>query len=200
MDEKKLYDTREAATDTNSNSNGTNTNTNNNDTPDSIQNFLVQTIDAAKQAGYEKAMAEALGLTVEEYRRKREKERADLAFRERRLKILPLASQLEGKIADIDYTLADPAFDDTEDSMQDLKRELENERDTLKAELAKLKNDNPDIFDTQDEDTADSLETKQALTPIIATDLPQLNSSIVDDSKKISLQPTQAQPNEVILS
>ena len=48
-------------------------------------------------------------------------------------------------------------------------------------------NTNTNNNDTQDEDTADSLETRQALTPIIATDLPQLNSSIVDDSKKNKL-------------
>ena len=128
-------------------------------------------------------------------------------------KILSAARKIEGKIADIEHKLADFGA---------------CEGDTLKAKMAKIKADNPDIFndipetvqdykaklesgrdilkthlaklksDNPDVFTPDQDEDNTTLTPIITTDPSQLISAIVDDGKKNTLATDASQTAEQI--
>ena len=116
-------------------------------------------VDEARKAGasFEEFMASLAGMTVEEYKRQREKKRAEQEEKERRYKIKDWAESLEYKIAQKEQDLKAEYFsmypDDT--SVQDYKAELEGERDVLKAELTKLKADNPDVFNQDTAPAAD---------------------------------------------
>ena len=87
---------------------------------------------------------------------------AELAEWNRRFELTCQAEYLAEEIKYTEYKLADPAFNTLDSSMLEYKAELQAEVDTLKVEYAAIIENNPDIFNKENE--AETPEEAEAAT------------------------------------